>query len=463
MEDYAAAAQVAVESLAGYVARSRCGAEPVTGQRPPDVLAEELEVARWIRDGGMDATALARWLPRYLAATARLHHPGSVVHQVGVPCTGAALADLVQGVTNTAADTYQMGAGGAMLEREIIRWMLARAGLDPDAGAGVLTHGGSLANLTALLAARAHVAPDAWKAGVPHDLALLAPGSAHYSIRRAAAILGLGEDAVIELQVDELERIQPARLGAALARCRATGRRALAVVATAGATSTGLHDDLQAIGAFCRGQGIWFHVDAAHGGSGLLSGRHRRLLAGIEHADSIIWDAHKMLRTASLCAAVLVRRAGDLPGAFQQRGDYLFQDRPQVGFDLLDRTVESTKPALGLKLFLALAWLGEKGLGDYVASRYDITRRFYDRLSREPGVTCPYRPESNILCFHVAGIDQLELRDRLLARGTVHIGSTTIGGQQYLRLVITSPDTGTAIADEIVRELHTLRDSADPG
>jgi L-2,4-diaminobutyrate decarboxylase len=96
---------------------------------------------------------------------------------------------------------------------------------------------------------------------------------------------------------------------------------------------------------------------------GLLSDHHRHLLDGIERADSVVWDAHKMLRTSALCAAVLVRRGSGLPDAFHQDADYLVDDREAIGFDLLDRSVESTKPALGLKLFLSLAWLGENGLG----------------------------------------------------------------------------------------------------
>jgi len=441
MDDYAQAARLAVELVADYVASSRAGEGPVTAEPDPDALAGELELSRWIRSGGMDAAAFADWLPRYFQATVRLHHPGSMAHQVATPSTGAALADLVHGATNNPMAKYEMGAAGATIEREVVLWMLGQVGFDPGSGGGVLTHGGSIANLTALLAARAHAAPEAWRAGVPGDLALLAPRSAHYSIARAAAILGLGEDAVIELEVDELERIRVDRLPDALERCQIAGRRPIALVATAPATSTGLHDDLRAIGAFCIEHAVWLHVDAAHGGSALLSEAHRGRLAGIERADSVVWDAHKMLRTSALCAAVLVRRGSDLPAAFQQHADYIFDGRDTAGFDLVDRALETTKATLGLKLFLSLAWEGERGLGEYVASRYELTRRFHDALSREPGIVCPYVPESNILCFGVEGQDQLALRDQILAEGRLHLSSTTLAGERYLRIVVTAPDT----------------------
>ncbi|HZC13833.1 MAG TPA: pyridoxal-dependent decarboxylase [Thermoleophilaceae bacterium] len=455
MDDYAAAANAAVDVLADHVAEARAGFGPATVQPDPDALAAELDLGRWIREGGMDTAALEAWLPRYLDATVRLHHPGSMAHQVAVPSTGAAVADLIHGATNNPMAIYEMGAAGATIEREVVSWMVDKVGFNREAGAGVLTHGGSLANLTALLAARARVAPDAWRKGVPGDLALLAPPSAHYSIPRAAAILGLGEDAVIELEVDELERIRPDRLAAALERCAEAGRRPLALVAPACATSTGLYDDLRAIGEFCAEHGIWLHVDAAHGASALLSERHRELLDGIELGDSVVWDAHKLLRTSGLCAAVLVRHGPDLPGALRQSGDYLFNDHESVGFDLLDRALETTKTTLGLKLFLSLAWAGEGGLGEYVASRFATALRFHELLSREPDVTLPYVPESNILCFRLGDGDQLALRDRLVAGGRLHIGSTTVNGERYLRLVVTAPDTDEGTLGELLRELRS--------
>ena len=163
-----------------------------------------------------------------------------------------------------------------------------------------------------------------------------------------------------------------------------------------------------------------------------------------------------MLRTSALCAAVLVRRGGDLPAALSQHGDYLFDGRDAVGFDLIDRALETTKATLGLKLFLSLAWTGELGLGEYVASRYELTRRFYETLSRQPGISCPYTPESNILCFRLDGHDQLELRDRILADGRLHISSTTIAGERYLRLVVTAPATNDDTITQLLEALRTV-------
>src|SRR5918995_5555629 len=254
---------------------------------------EELELRRLIREGGLGEENFENWLDAMLARTTRLHHPGELAHQVAAPDMPSALADLVHGATNQPMSVYEMGPAAGAMEAAVVEWMTERVGWGPGAG-GVLTHGGSLANLTALLAARAAAAPEAWLDGVDGTLAVMAPPSAHYSIKRSVAMLGLGEQAVIPLEVDECERVVPDALERSVERADEAGRRPMALVAAAAATSTGLHDDLEAIGAFCRERGIWFHVDAAHGASALLSPAHRHLLRGIEHADSTVWDAHKM-------------------------------------------------------------------------------------------------------------------------------------------------------------------------
>jgi L-2,4-diaminobutyrate decarboxylase len=449
---------VAVErALVPYLRASRRGEGPVIVQPPVAEIAEALQLRKWIRDGGMGPQQLEDFVAAYLQRTTRVHHPGSLAHQVAVPDVPAAMADLIHGITNNPMAIYEMGPAAAAIEVEVIDWMLGKIGFDPSSSGGVLTHGGSLANLTALLAARGHVAPESWSRGVPVDLAILAAPSAHYSIARAAGILGLGQDAVIALDTDALERIDPTRIGDAVRRARDAGRRAFALVAAACATSTGLHDDLRAAASACEKHGLWLHVDAAHGGSALLSPSHRRLLAGIERADSVTWDAHKLMQVSGLCAAVLLRDQDTLNHAFHQQASYLFYDRDTEGVDLMAHTVECTKAALGLKLFLELAARGEQGLGADVAARYELTRRAHALISARPGFDCPYVPESNILCFRFGEDDELQLalRERLIAQGDAHLSSALVGGRRYLRMTITAPATTEATIAQILDAIET--------
>ena len=146
-----------------------------------------------------------------------------------------------------------------------------------------------------------------------------------------------------------------------------------------------------------------------------------------------------MLRTSSLVAAVLTRREGDLDAAFRQRASYLFYG--DQGFDLIGRTVECSKAELGLKIFLNLAWRGERGLGDHVARQYATAHRFWELARERPGFECPYEPESNIICFRYGTGDQAGIRERLMEDGAFALTSTEIGGIRHLRVTVMAPAT----------------------
>jgi L-2,4-diaminobutyrate decarboxylase len=458
VEEYERAAAQAVAAVARYVAASQSGEGPAVSAPPQGDVERELDLRRLIREGGLGPEGFEAWLEALLRRSTRLHHPGELAHQVASPDLPAALADLVHGAINQPMSIYEMGAAANAIEAAVVEWMCERVGWAPGAG-GVLTHGGSLANLTALLAARAAASPSAWAEGVNGGLAVLAPPSAHYSVKRSVAMVGLGERAVVPLEVDEYERIVPGRLDDAVERAEAAGLRPMALVAAAGATSTGLHDDLEAIGGFCRERGIWLHADAAHGASALLSPQHRGLLRGIEQADSVAWDAHKMLRTSSLCAAILVRDVRRLDAAFQQSASYLiYEDAEAAGPDLLGRQVECTKAPLGLKVFMNLAWRGERGIGEYVAEQYDKTVRFWELISGREGFECLSRPESNILCFRYGTDDalQVELRERLLAEGRFHLSSTEVSGVRWLRLSVMAPASSEETIEELLGAIERL-------
>ncbi|NUT42570.1 MAG: diaminobutyrate decarboxylase [Thermoactinospora sp.] len=450
IEEFVDAAGIAVEELAAYVDESQRGAVPVLARRPPGELARMLGLREWIAEGGMTPDAFREFLRCFLREGTRLHHPAYLAHQTASPDFPAALADFVHGATNNPMAIYEMGAAAATAEFEVLRWMLAKVGF--SGGGGVLTHGGSLANLTVMLAARARAVPEAWDEGVPGDLVVLAPPSAHYSVSRAVSILGLGQRAIVPLATDGLGRIDTGRLP------DISGKRVMALVAGACATGTGLHDDLRTIGRWCRERDVWFHVDAAHGASALLSPGRRGLLDGIELADSVIWDAHKMLRTSALAAAVLVRRESDLDAAFQQEASYLFYG--DQGFDLINRTVECTKAELGLKIFLNLAWRGERGLGDYVAGQYATAHRFWELGRDRPGFAFPYEPESNIVCFRYGTGDQAVLRERLMDSGRFHLTSAELGGVRHLRITVMAPATDDKTLEAL---LDAVAEHGSPG
>jgi L-2,4-diaminobutyrate decarboxylase len=141
---------------------------------------------------------------------------------------------------------------------------------------------------------------------------------------------------------------------------------------------------------------------------------------------------------------VLTRNGDDLMRAFHQKASYLFyEDQESLGIDFAGRAFECTKGGIGLKLFLNLAWRGEQGLGDYVGDCYDKTLRFHELIDARAGFECPYRPESNILCFRYGSDNdrQVAIREHLIAEGEFHLSSAEIAGERYLRIVPTAPAT----------------------
>lgn len=458
---FVADAEAVAALLDTYRRRSLAGSAPVIHQDPIADIVSRLELHSFVRDGGLTGGRLVSFVEAYLETTTRLHHPAFLAHQVAVPHPTGSLASLIDGFTNNAMAVYEMGPGAAAIEYFVLDWMLEKVGWrpapmvpgatdvspgtdgSPPIGGGVLTHGGSLANLTALLAARNQVAPESWHEGTPSDLVLLAPAGAHYSIARAAGILGLGQGAVEQLEVDERGAVIPARLEAAYERLRRQGRRPMALVANACSTAVGVYDPLDEIADFCAARGLWLHVDGAHGASALVSRRLRQRLDGIERADSVTWDAHKMLRTPTLCAALLVRDHRTLDSTFQQEASYLFHEKEQPGVDFAERAVECTKAALGLKVFMVLGALGERGLEEYLDRQHALTLEAFEYIDGQPDFECAVRPESTILCFRIAGsdADQLRVRDALNEDGRFYLSSTVFGGRRYLRMVFINPDT----------------------
>jgi L-2,4-diaminobutyrate decarboxylase len=440
--------------LESFRSASQSRQAPVIRQKPMAEIIHELRLDVLVREGGLQGEVLAQFLNLYLDSTTRLEHPGYMAHQVAVTHPTGALGALVDAFTNNPMAIYEMGPAAAAIEYFMINWMLSYVGfqpapLNPSAhpqsvwGGGVFVNGGSLANLTALIAARTRLAPHVWESGNPSDLALMAPSECHYSITRAAGIMGMGRKAIYLLDVDEKGTVIPDRLNSVYERLYNDGKQAVALVANACNTPVGTYDPLREIGEFCRARNIWFHVDGAHGASALLSERYRCLLDGIELADSVIWDAHKLMRTPPLCAAVLVANHNDLDRAFEQEASYLFHDKNQPGVDFIHRTVECTKSGLGLKLFFVAAALGEKGLAAYVERQCDLAAEAYAYLLKQPDIECPVSPQSNILCFRVRGSDQDQLahRDRLIASGEFHLSTTLFKGRRYLRIVFMSPQT----------------------
>jgi L-2,4-diaminobutyrate decarboxylase len=402
-----------------------------------------------------------------VAHSNRLAHPMAMGHQVSPPLPASVWVEPLISALNQSLAVREMSPAGTAIEHSLVRWLAGLAGLGPAAG-GAFTSGGTEANYTALLAARTAAMPDAWQQGVGASPPVLVCGEhAHYSVARAAGQLGIGTNGIVTVPTREW-RMDAAALPGVLDGIHRDGRRVMAVVASAGSTATGSFDELSLIAAECVARGIWLHVDAAHGGSALMSGRHRHRLDGIEGADSVAWDPHKMMLLPIPCSVVLARDEQRLDAAFAQSAPYLFRGgAAERCEDQGVRSFSCSRRFEALKLWVALQRYGTDG----IAALYDrlcrMAAALHHRVVAHPAFEALHQPESNILCFRWTGHDtgsaagdidarNLDLRDHWNASGDGWITTTVLGGRRVLRVTIMNPRTTEAELDALLAGLAAL-------
>jgi L-2,4-diaminobutyrate decarboxylase len=420
--------------------------QPVAKLAPPRQVGQEMQLRDLIRGGdGADQCAteerVLAYLADYLQRSTKVRDPRFMAHQVAVPYPESAYGDMLHALSNNGYGTYEMGPQAAALELELVDWFLEKIGW--QSGSGLLTHGGSLANLTALLSARAASVPSAWKEGTPSNVVMLAPEVSHYSVQRSAAVLGVGADRVWKIPVDANGRVQPDGLAALLQRAEEEGKLVMAVVANACATATGYFDPLTEIVDICRQHQVWLHVDGCHGASVLISEQYRSLVDGIDGADSVSWDAHKLLGSSALCAAVLFREEVSVYRTFDQDESYLSGSAEGEELPFL-RSMECTKSGLGMRLLMVLAVSGEQKVAADLERMFQNAQLLADLVEQQEGMELAMRPQSNIVLFRPKQTNlAIEgIRRRLIDEGNAYLSAADFGGKRWLRASLMNPATG---------------------
>jgi L-2,4-diaminobutyrate decarboxylase len=444
--DFAAAAKI-VKLAADYLAASRDRANPVSAVQDQQALARRFDEPIPMRGSSLDKV-VERLRDDVIPDSNWLYHPGAMGHQVAPPLPAVIWGEAVIAALNNSTAVFEMSPVGTTLERRVIRWMADLIGFGA-AAAGTMTTGGTEATFTALLAARAVALPDSWENGVGADPPILVCGEhVHYAATRPAGELGLGLRSIVTVRSDGF-RMNPAALRDVLDGARRDGRKVLAVVATAGSTATGSFDDLGAVAEVCGDFGAWLHVDAAHGGSALLSKKHRQRLQGIERARSVAWDPHKMMLLPLQAGVLIMRDAADLNSAYAQQAPYLFHQRDEP--DQGTRSFLCSHRADSIKLWIALQRYGVEGIGDLYDGLCASAHAMWEQLQTRPRFRALHEPESNILCFRWIGdgglsdekLDAINLegRERYNRSGQGWVTTTVLNGRRVLRVTIMNPRT----------------------
>ncbi len=350
-----------------------------------------------------------------------------------------AMADALAAGMNPFVGTWLGGSGPAQLELVTVDWLREICGL-PDSAGGLFVSGGSMANLTALAAAR-HVA-----LGDRLDRAVVYfSDQTHASVERGLRVLGFQSGQIRKLAADDRFRLPLGALHRNVEADRAAGRRPFCVIANAGTTSTGAVDPLPELRDVCDDEQMWLHVDGAYGAAAALCGKGRAALRGLETADSLALDPHKWLFQPFEIGCVLTRKASWLADAFRMRPEYLKDAAPaEDEVNLSDRGVQLTRSFRALKLWMSFKVFGAEAFRDAVA--WDIEQaEIAERRLRKSGHWEIVTPaQLGVVTFRWARGDndaQKRIVDRLFADGFALLSSTVLRGQTVLRFCTINPRT----------------------
>jgi L-2,4-diaminobutyrate decarboxylase len=409
-----------------------------------------------------------------LARGQNLHHPRYVGHQVPAPVPLAGLFDLVGTITNQCMAIYEMGPWATAVEHAVIAAVGERLGFPPGKFAGLVTSGGSVANLTGLLTARNVTLGDAWSAGLagrsPTPV-LVAQADAHYSVTRSAGILGLGTNQIVLAGLDDKRRMDPQQLDDRLCELRSRNVPIIAVSAAACATPIGAFDPLDEVADVCKRHHVWLHVDAAHGGALAFSEKHRHLLAGVERADSVLCDAHKMMFMPALCAMLFYKNREHRTVAFHQDAPYLFDlTAPELrDYDSGVVNLECTKRAAAFGLWGTWSLVGPQLFGDMVDVTIDLAQKFHCMLEEAEDFEPLHKPQCNIVAFRFTPTElrgapseqidvfQLHLRRKIIESGQFYFVQSRIDGRPVLRTTMMNPLT---TVDDLSAMLDCMRETS---
>lgn len=400
-------------------------------------------------------------------------HPRFFAWYMGSSNFTGALGDFL-----AAIEGSNLGGGdtaAAALDQQVVDWLRQMMGFPEEAG-GTLTSGGSMANMVALTVARnAMAGVDVRVEGVtnlPKPLRFYASDQVHSAHQKAIEGLGLGSRSLRQVPTDADFRMDLAALERMVAEDRAAGCIPACVIATAGSTSTGSIDDLKAIGAFCKREGIWFHVDGCIGAFIRLAPKHRALVDGIELADSLALDPHKWLQTPFECGCALLRNRRQLFETFNLHGDYLqIQERGLAAAEFLgDYGYELSRSLKALKLWMSLREQGVARFGALVDQHINMAKAMAARVSSDPRLELMAPAAINVVCYRYVGRGgtEAELRAlnteimlRIQESGVAVPTDTTLHGRHSLRAAINNhrsrPSDVDLLLDEVLRHGEILQ------
>jgi aromatic-L-amino-acid/L-tryptophan decarboxylase len=453
-EEMRAMALAATEYLVGFIEG--------LDDAPADATEGALEIARRLRRAppelGGDFDELMRDVEEAVAHTFEYSGPGYLAYIPGGGLFTAALGEFIAHGVNRYVGLWQPSPAAVQIEENVIRW-LCDVFEYPESARGLLTSGGSMANMSAIVAARHSKLGEDFLDGTYY-----VSEQVHASVTKSATIAGFSRRNARLVPTDDQLRIDPEALRGMVRADRAAGLRPFLVVGSAGTTNTGAVDRLDELADVAADEGLWFHVDGAYGGFFQLTERGRERFAGITRADSVTVDPHKGMFLPYGTGSLVVRDGAALRDAHYEGAAYLQDLAPEGELpNYAEYSPELSRDFRGLRVWMPLALHGVAAFREALDEKLDLTDHLYERFLEIPEIEVPWAPQLTVVPFRLRDGDEdanKRMLDRINASKRVFISSTVIEGRYTLRVCIVSHRTHRDRIDECV---EIVREAAAAG
>lgn len=424
---------------------------PLDGPVPYEQLAAT--ASGTITEEGLGGDAALDVFRNYIApASISVDHPGYLAFIPSAATEAASVFDMVVSASSLYGGTWLEGAGAVFAENQVLEWLAAEVGL-PEGAGGTFVQGGTIGNLSALVAAREDAIHKLELAGkpLPARWSFVCSIEAHSSLAHSARVMGCD---IIKVPVGEDGRLR----GAAIEETVTDWTNVFAVVATAGTTNFGIVDDLASVGEVAHKHDKWFHVDGAYGIAGMLSPAHRHLYQGVETADSFIVDPHKWLYAPYDACALIYRDPAQGRRAHTQHGEYLDAVTATPDWNPSDYAIHLTRRARGLPFWFSLLTYGVKEYRETIAYNIQVAKKFADVIRERPYVQLVRDPELSIVVWERIGwepADYMRWSQKLLDDQIALVTPSSHQGKPNTRVAILNPQTSLEL---LVQILDTMAD-----
>ncbi|TKS77626.1 Cysteine sulfinic acid decarboxylase [Collichthys lucidus] len=443
--------------------------------REPEELAQLLDLE--LKATGEPQDRLLQRVQDVAKYSIKTSHPRFLNQQFAGVDYHALAGRFLTEALNTNLYTYEVAPVFVLLEMEVLKSLRQLVGWTQ--GDGIFCPGGSASNMYAMNLARYRLFPEVKSQGLfglPR-LTVFTSSQSHYSVKKGAAFLGIGIDNVIVVKVDDGGCMIPEDLDEKIKLSKSQGAVPFLVSCTSGTTVQGAFDPLDRIADVCEKHKIWMHVDAAWGGSVLFSEQHRHLMKGVDRANSVSWNPHKMLLAGLQCSAFLLQDTTNLlKRCHSANATYLFQQDKfyDVNLDCGDKSVQCSRKVDCLKLWLMWKAIGSSGMAQRVDKAFFNARYLEEQMKKREGFHFVCKPEFVNICFwfippSMRGKEQNAgyqdrlgrvapaIKERMMKQGTMMVGYQPLADKvNFFRLVVLSPQVSTKDMDFFLDEIERL-------